>query len=81
MLPEDLCRKLTVLAEQQSRTISNMAKVLIQEGVNRHANQSFSPVATDSSLTSTEGFRHALEAQEPKRLRGAPRRLRFSRPS
>ena len=29
VLPEDLCLRLTALAEQESRTVSNMAKVLI----------------------------------------------------
>ncbi len=36
VLPEDLCEKLSELAEQESRTVSNMAKVLIQEGVKNH---------------------------------------------
>ena len=36
VLPEDLCEKLSELAEKESRTVSNMAKVLIQEGLNRH---------------------------------------------
>ena len=33
VLPEDLCERLSELAEKESRTVSNMAKVLIQEGV------------------------------------------------
>jgi len=35
VLPEDLCQRLSVLAEDESRTVSNMAKVLIQQGVER----------------------------------------------
>ena len=35
VLPEDLCHRLAVLAEDESRTVSNMAKVLIQLGVER----------------------------------------------
>jgi hypothetical protein len=35
VLPEDLCQRLAVLAEDESRTVSNMAKVLIQLGVER----------------------------------------------
>ena len=31
VLPEDLCERLSELAERESRTVSNMAKVLIQE--------------------------------------------------
>ena len=36
VLPEDLCERLSELAERESRTVSNMAKVLIQEGVKYH---------------------------------------------
>ena len=36
LLPEDLCERLSELAVKESRTVSNMAKVLIQEGVNNH---------------------------------------------
>ena len=35
VLPEELCERLAVLAEQESRTVSNMARVLIQQGVQR----------------------------------------------
>ena len=35
VLPEGLCEQLSELAEQESRTVSNMAKVLIQEGIKR----------------------------------------------
>ena len=77
VLPEDLCNRLTSLAEQESRTVSNMAKVLIQQGVQR-LEQAGSSLAAPS--TSTERLRSALEAQQPRRLRGAPRRLRLHRP-
>ena len=33
VLPELICEQLTILAENESRTVSNMAKVLIQEGI------------------------------------------------
>ena len=36
VLPEGLCEQLSELAEQESRTVSNMAKVLIQEGIKRN---------------------------------------------
>ena len=36
VLPEELCERLAALAEEDSRTVSNMAKVLIQQGVERH---------------------------------------------
>lgn len=35
VLPEELCARLSALAEAESRTVSNMAKVLIQQGVER----------------------------------------------
>ena len=35
VLPEELCQRLAALAEDESRTVSNMAKVLIQQGVER----------------------------------------------
>ncbi|MAV11352.1 MAG: hypothetical protein CMN96_07940 [Synechococcus sp. MED850] len=77
VLPEDLCARLTALAEQESRTVSNMARVLIQQGVQRHE-QGQAP--TPSVLSEQERLRSALEAQQPRRLRGAPRRLRLHRP-
>ena len=79
VLPEDLCNQLSALAEQESRTVSNMAKVLIQEGLKQHKQNSLT-TTNSPVITSTEGFRSALEAQEPRRLRGAPRRLRLNRP-
>ena len=36
VLPELICERLTILAEKESRTISNMAKVLIQEGIKNY---------------------------------------------
>ncbi|MCX5932422.1 MAG: hypothetical protein NTW83_11515, partial [Cyanobacteria bacterium] len=33
VLPEDLCDRLTAAAEAESRPVSNMAKVLIQRGL------------------------------------------------
>ena len=79
VLPEDLCDRLSALAEQESRTVSNMAKVLIQEGVRQYEQIKASKTAT--TITNTERFRSALEAQESRRLRGAPRRLRIHKPS
>ena len=77
VLPEDLCARLTALAEQESRTVSNMARVLIQQGVQRHE-QGQAP--TSPVLSEQDRLRSALEAQQPRRLRGAPRRLRLHRP-
>ena len=119
VLPEDLCARLAALAEQESRTVSNMARVLIQQGVQRHEqNQQSgqsqavashpaelppatspaamsgpapipatspqagggSPQASQSAGITNEERLRALENQPPRRLRGAPRRLRLQRP-
>ena len=75
VLPEDLCARLTALADQESRTVSNMARVLIQQGVQRQEQ------SAEATLPSREErLRSALESQQPRRLRGAPRRLRLHRP-
>ena len=80
VLPEDLCERLSELAETESRTVSNMAKVLIQEGVNRH---DFIKSSTSSELetkkTRTQNFINALEKQKTQRLKGIPKRLKFKR--
>jgi hypothetical protein len=84
VLPEDLCLRLTALAEDESRTVSNMAKVLIQQGVQRYEQgadrQVAAPVA-DANQSSTEQLRSALESKKTGRLRGAPRRVRLHRPT
>ena len=89
VLPEELCERLAALAEEDSRTVSNMAKVLIQQGVEalerqrgrlqRHSQGGLVPPVEPQ----TERFREVLERQgrgQPSRLRGAPRRLRLRPP-
>jgi predicted DNA-binding protein len=81
VLPEDLCDRLSCLADAESRTVSNMAKVLIQQGVERLEN--LRRLASVVEPVATDRFREVLEQQEqrrPRRLRGAPRRLRLPRP-
>ena len=83
VLPEDLCERLAALAEEDSRTVSNMAKVLIQQGVEALERQRLQPRQRGAGERQTEQFREVLERQErgkPSRLRGAPRRLRVRRP-
>jgi predicted DNA-binding protein len=80
VLPEELCDRLSALAETESRTLSNMAKVLIQQGVERLERLQ----AEDEPAVGTDRFRQVLEQQQrdgPQRLRGAPRRLRLHRPA
>ena len=80
VLPEELCARLTYLAENESRTVSNMAKVLIQEGVHRLENEKFSSNSNIPDRSNTDKFRSSLEAQQGKRSRGTPRRIRLKRP-
>ena len=80
VLPEDLCNQLSALAEKESRTVSNMAKVLIQEGIKRFDQKYMNEQSAMTSDMNTEKFLTALEKQEPRRLRGAPRRIKFHRP-
>ena len=80
VLPEALCDRLSALADAESRTVSNMAKVLIQQGVERLERQHRQ--AQGGQSIGADSFREVLEQQErqgPRRLRGAPRRLRFWR--
>ena len=76
VLPESLCEQLADLAEEESRTVSNMAKVLIQQGINNFINKRTELV--DSNLnTDTNTFRNNLEKQSIKRLKGPPKRIRY----
>ncbi len=80
VLPEDLCEKLSELAEQESRTVSNMAKVLIQEGVKQYELKRNSiPKEFETKKSKTQNFINALEKQKTQRLKGIPKRLRFKR--
>lgn len=81
VLPEALCQRLAALAEEESRTVSNMAKVLIQQGVERMERQKSNDLQPGGA--EADRFRHVLERQQqtsPRRLRGMPRRLRLLRP-
>jgi len=76
VLPEELCARLTTLAEKESRTVSNMARVLIQQGVDRHEQGE-----RRSAPRAEERYRpSSFEREQPRRLRGAPRRLKLYRP-
>ncbi len=95
VLPEEVCARLSDLADQESRTVSNMAKVLIQQGLQRYEQAPNQQVQNQqvqnqevqnqesaelSSSTITDQFRSALEAQPSKRLKGLPSRIRRPRP-
>ena len=80
VLPEDLCDKLSELAEQESRTVSNMAKVLIQTGIERNEfRKNASSKELEIKKTKTQDFINALEKQKTQRLKGVPKRLKFKR--
>jgi len=80
VLPELLCDQLSILAEEESRTISNMAKVLIQKGVENYLEkQGKAPIST--LKTDTDTFRNSLEKQSVRRLRGVPRRIHYFKDS
>ncbi len=75
VLPEGLWERLSAAAEADSRTVSNMAKVLIQQGLSQWE-QAANP------QSNSEQLRNQLERQQQspvKRLRGRPRRIRLNR--
>ena len=80
VLPEDLCERLSELAERESRTVSNMSKVLIQEGVKYHElKESSASTELETKEIKTQNFINALEKQKTQRLKGIPKRLKFKR--
>ena len=74
VLPEILCEQLALLAEEESRTVSNMAKVLIQKGIKNYIENKGRSLLTNSN---TDNFRDKLEKQSIPRLKGAPKRIRY----
>ena len=80
VLPENLCEQLSLLAEQESRTISNMAKVLIQEGIKRRESiETSHSKELETKKIKTQNFINLLENQKPQRLKGIPKRLKFKK--
>ena len=80
VLPELICEQLSILATNESRTVSNMAKVLIQEGIKKYFEKKIQPPISEININ-TEKFRDDLEKQSIKRLKGAPQRIRYYRKS
>ena len=79
VLPELICEQLTILATNESRTVSNMAKVLIQDGIKKYFGNDVKDV-TEKNLD-TDKFRNELEKQNIRRLKRAPQRIRYYRKS
>ena len=80
VLPELICEQLTILASNESRTVSNMAKVLIQEGINKYFEKEGKKVVSENNLN-TDKFRQELEKQSVRRLKRAPQRIRYFKKS
>ena len=80
VLPELICEQLTTLANDESRTVSNMAKVLIQEGIKKYFEKEGKSTVSGNNLN-TDKFREDLEKQSIKRLNRAPQRIRYYKKS
>ena len=80
VLPELICEKLTILASNESRTVSNMAKVLIQEGIKKYFEKEGRALDPENNLN-TNKFREELEKQSVRRLKRAPQRIRYYKKS
>ena len=76
VLPELICEQLSTLATNESRTVSNMAKVLIQEGIKKYFEKECKGLSSENNLN-TEKFRDELEKQSVRRLKRAPQRIRY----
>ena len=76
VLPELICDQLTTLATNESRTVSNMAKVLIQEGIKKYFEKEGKVLFSEHNLN-TNKFRDELEKQSVKRLKRAPQRIKY----
>ena len=80
VLPELICDQLTTLANNESRTVSNMAKVLIQEGIKNYFEKEGRVLISESNLN-TDQFRNELEKQSIRRLKRAPQRIKYYKKS
>ena len=80
VLPELICEQLTILANNESRTVSNMAKVLIQEGIKKYFEKEGKSFFSENILI-TDKFRDELEKQSVRRLKKAPQRIRYYKKS
>ena len=80
VLPELICEQLTILANNESRTVSNMAKVLIQDGIKKYFEKKGKSLFSENNLN-TDKFRDELEKQSVRRLKKAPQRIRYYKKS
>ncbi len=80
VLPELICEQLTFLASNESRTVSNMAKVLIQEGIKNYFKNENDSLVSENNLN-TNKFREELEKQSVRRLKKVPQKIRYYKKS
>jgi len=80
VLPELICEQLPILASNESRTVSNMAKVLKQEGIKKYFEKDDKSLLSENNLN-TDKFRDELEKQSVRRLKRAPQRIRYYKKS
>jgi len=80
VLPELISEQLTIIAENESRKVSNMAKVLIQEVIKKYFEKESKSPVSENNLT-TDKFRDELEEQSVRRLKRAPQRIRYYKKS
>ena len=80
VLPELICEQLTILAKTESRTVSNMAKVLIQDGIKKYFEKEGKSFFSENNLN-TDKFRNELEKQSIRRLKKAPQRIQYYKKS
>ena len=80
VLPELICEQLTILATNESRTVSNMAKVLIQEGIKNYFEKEGKVLISEHNVN-TNQFRSELEKQSIRRLKRAPQRIQYYKKS
>ena len=76
VLPELICEQLFTLADRESRTVSNMAKVLIQEGIKKYFEKEGKTFISELNMN-TNDFREVLEKKSVKRLKRAPQRIKY----
>jgi len=80
VLPELICEQLSILANSESRTVSNMAKVLIQEGIKKYFDKEGKSRLSENNFN-TNKCRDDLEKQSVRRLKKAPQRIRYYKKS
>ena len=80
VLPELICEQLTILASNESRTVSNMAKVLIQEGIKNYFDKESKSLFSENNLN-TNKIRDELEKKSVRRLKRAPQRIKYFKKS